>query len=245
MSGHNLAGANLPGWYDPAPYSRSGYWDRLAPWFVLVAEQHPTDRNVTVHRSSNTRVQIRNIRLMVRRNSWSVVNVTNAPDSNVYHNDIVTSAGRKAIRFEPESNGGGSSHLISDDGTQIIHGYPGYFRITNPWELTGIAVDFEMRLILDDPRGPDDRHLARYLAHIGCDLYPSEFNFWRGNNYNATPAVGYWPAVAGSAFLRVTNEWQGMALTTYYPGGELERGPSMPWLDDSWLKADPPPDWGP
>jgi hypothetical protein len=70
------------------------------------------------------------------------------------------------------------------------------------------------RLVVDDPNGPDDRHLARYLIHMGSDRKEKDgTQLWN---------------IGISRFKRVTNDWQPF---------NLFQGPQT----KAEIEANPPP----
>jgi hypothetical protein len=73
-----------------------------------------------------------------------------------------------------------------------------------------------MRLVLDNPDGTDDRAVARFLANVGADFYPSTSGGGIPNN----------PGIGGGKFKYVRTEWRSFAMTT---------------LTEKQLKSNPPP----
>jgi hypothetical protein len=231
-TGHRLHGDQLS-WYNPAPYSRDTWWYAGMTWFVLCAEQNATNPDANLHTATNTRVHIRRFRSQVRRASWSIVANLDGPQSNRYSYNVVDVAQLGGWRTE---TGGGTSHKIGNDGTVIVHGYGSPWAVADPWNITGMAFDMEVRLILDDPNGADDRAQAKLVIHIGCDLYPFA---------GATiPTAGYWPAVGLGPFLRVTNNWESIGFSTYFEGSRANmQAADFASISPNFLLASPPIDW--
>lgn len=236
-TGHRLHGDQLD-WMDPAPYSRDMWWPRVMMWFVLFGQEAPGNANATIYSATNTRTQIRNFRVQVRRTSWTVAYLDPAPASNQYFHDTTTEIAPGGSRDE-SGNGGGRSHRISNDGTVICHGYGSPFLIPDPWNVTGLAFDFECRKILDNPAGTDDRANAHLVIHCGADPYPETF-IWRGST--ALPIAGFWPAIGAGSLMIVRNSWERLGFTTYFEGSRNVMT-DFSAITPSLLLADPPIDW--
>ena len=77
-----------------------------------------------------------------------------------------------------------------------------------------VFVQLYLRLAVQNPNLPDDRHLANYVAHIGSD--------YKNSSYITLGDVGI------SRFKKITNDWQPFNLIT---GG----------ISKAELEANPPP----
>jgi hypothetical protein len=219
--GNRFHGDAFPWWYDPAPLPRNAWWRYPTPWFKVFGEEDPNDPRATLYAATNTRVQIRNIRLFLRRSSWSLAQTIAAPISDLFSYDMVSVASYGGHRDE-SANGGGTSHKIQPGATVVPHGYGVPHYVSDPENITGVAVDAEVRLILDNPVGTDDRAQAKCVVAIACDL------FYNGGE--PMPALGYWCAVACAGFARVTNSWQRIGFNTYFSG-------SRPGMEIDQLRA--------
>jgi hypothetical protein len=71
-----------------------------------------------------------------------------------------------------------------------------------------------MRLVVDNPAGPDDRASARLLGNVGGDYYPSPTG----------PGILNNPGIGGGKFKYIRTEWRSFAMTTLTKQ-QLERNP--------------------
>jgi hypothetical protein len=109
------------------------------------------------------------------------------------------------------------SMSVLPGGGKTSHFYGPYPRIPiDPDYLAGVVSICEMRLVLDDPAGPDDRAIARFLGNVGGDFYPSTTGGGIPNNRG----------IGGGKFKYVRTDWQSFAMTT---------------LTEKQLKSNPPP----
>lgn len=220
-TGHRMHGDALPSWYAPEPYSRADWWRALTPWMWIAGEEDPNNPNATLYTATNTRVQVRNLRLHVRRSSWTLENTLVAPTSRNY--SYTVTGGDLGVTDRSEaSNGGGMSYKLLDSARSCPHPFGNSVGISDPWNVTGIAVDVECRLIMDNAGGSDDRANAKAVVGIAVDLYPFA--------NSPPPTSGYWVFAVAAGFARVTNDWQFIGANTYFSG-------SGPALDVSTLPA--------
>lgn len=218
---NRMHGDALQPWYDPAPYSRTDWWYALTAWAWIAGEEDPNDATRTLYAATNSRIQIRNMRLHVRRSAWSVAATTVAPDSRNY--SYTVTGGSLGITDRSEAaNGGGMSYKLSNDAQSCPHPFGPSVGISDPWNVTGIACDLEYRAIMDNAGGTDDRALAKAVIGVAVDLYP----------YSGAPEPygGYWLFAVAAGFARVTSSWQYAACNSYFAG-------SRPRLDHSNLPA--------
>lgn len=154
----------------------------------------------------NTRVNIRKMQLYVlgkRTGKWTLLQDTDAPDGALYVENFAGGANIQAkIRREPD----GSISVTAGRG-YCFHFYPSLRASVDPADIGGIVTIFEARLILDDPRGRDDRNVAGYLCSSGADYWP---------DLNSPMGAGqtYEPEVAGGKLKFVQSEWRSFAMTT-------------------------------
>ena len=84
-------------------------------------------------------------------------------------------------------------------------------------QVKGIFGQTYIRLIVDNPDLPDDRHLANYVGHVGGDSYSTTSNpAYKGDN-------------GISRYKEITNDWQPF---NFYSGS---------WENKAALAANPPP----
>jgi beta-glucanase (GH16 family) len=83
-------------------------------------------------------------------------------------------------------------------------------------DVGGVIMQCQMRLILNNSGGTDDRALAKYVVNIGGDYYPTATG----------PGIANNPGIAGSRFKVVTNNWRTISMTT---------------MTDAQMRVNPPP----
>jgi len=240
---NRLHGDALPSYYNPAPHEnyRNTWWAVMSPWFFVTAEEDPSNPDNTLHNATNIRVQTRNFRVYLRRAAWIPTPFIDqpAPDSNQFDWGWGSYMGVNDYRYESALNGGGTSHGVTVNGAASLlpHGYAGFNEVLNPWEITGVAIEMEHRLILDDPSGVDQRSTARLLMSLSGDQYP----------YPGAPLpnVGYWTAMGVCGWQPITSSWQTIGFTTHIQGARPGiYSDTLSTTDTlSLLLADPPPGW--
>jgi hypothetical protein len=184
-------------------------WKAATAWGVAyeAAEGNP---------AKNTRVNIRNMRfylLQKRTNKWILLQNTSAPDGGLYIEDFSHNAA-KAADVRNEFDG---SISVTAGGGYVFHFYPRQRARINPKDIAGIITIFEARLILSDPKGPDDRGEARYLAASGGDYWPDIV----GGLLAGTTIA---PLIDGGKLKYVQTYWRSFAMTTLTEG-QLARNP--------------------
>ena len=174
-------------------------WRAITAWGVVyvASEGNP---------ASNTRVNIRDVQTYLLRKSsgkWVVLQNGGPLMGAAYLEDFSGDANKPAdVRREPD----GSISATAGDGYNF-HFYPADRAAIDPNDIGGIVVVFKARLILADPKKPDDRDIARYLCSSGADYYPALTGGWPGDqNFN--------PGVALGKLKYVRPEWRSFAMTT-------------------------------
>ena len=163
--------------------------------------------------ATNTRVAIRSCQIWWKQAStgtWMLGEKDVAPQVDLYAEDFSAQYGSANTRTEPD----GSLSTVTSAG-RVAHFYPPRVSFT-PNNLGGWVSLCEMRLVLNNPAGPDDRASAHLLASIGADYYPSL----------TSPGIENNPAIAGGKFKYVGNDWRSFAMTT---------------LSQAQLESNPPP----
>jgi hypothetical protein len=234
--GNRFHGDAFPWWYNPAPFPANTWWQYPTPWFKVFAEESPSNPRANLYTATNTRIQTRNIRLFLRRSSWTLEQTIAAPISDQFSYDMVSLEVEGGHRDE-SANGGGTSHRILNGGTRVPHGYGVPHFVSDPWNITGVAVDMDVRLIRDDPEGTDDRANARCVVAIACDLF--------FNTGKPMPAIGYWCAVGCAGFARVTNDWQRVGFNSYFTGArpDMDVDALRAEYSSTLILASSPPGW--
>jgi hypothetical protein len=119
----------------------------------------------------NVRVSCRDISLWLlsrRTGQWRRVNSSKSVNGANYVEDFVGNVSKPAdLRSEPHGavsatlGGGYNFHIYALDVRAMI----------DPSDIGGVVSLYSARVIMDDPAGPDERHLARYLASGGADYW--------------------------------------------------------------------------
>lgn len=125
--------------------------------------------------SKNTRYQIRNVQgylLSKKTGEWTKVQHTTSPEGAAYREDF-----KDDVSVPPdvrtESSGG-----ISVKGKEGFnyHFWPSIGRISvDGSDIAGVYTVVQARLVVDDPKLPDDRDKAKFMMGMGAD-------YWKGLN---------------------------------------------------------------
>lgn len=197
-------------------------------WFVFGRRQGQSPV------ATNTRLQLRNVRLYVWNadGTWTTYSNDNAPmtqtraswhanfrsPGNEQTEGMEVGSGLTQIRNE-SGNGGGESIGSLGAGTReiwTIHGYP--FSVTksrSEWiGMRGVVQSLECRLILHNPAGTDDRASSGILCWQSADWYNNN-ETWMNEHFH--------PRLRS-----VSNDWQLMAGTD---------------IPAATLRANKPPGW--
>jgi hypothetical protein len=166
--------------------------------------------------SKNTRVNIRNCQaswLDSSTNQWTTWGPDIAPEGvEDYPEKFDGPTAPANVRKEPDR----SISVLPASG-MTSHFYGPYPRIPiDPNHFAGVVTVCEMRLVLDNPDGPDDRAVARFLGNVGGDFYPSTTGAGIPNNRG----------IGGGKFKYIRTDWRSFAMTT---------------LTEKQLKSNPPP----
>ena len=123
----------------------------------------------------NVRVSCRDISLWLlsrRTGRWRQANASKGVNGANYVEDFVGNASKPAdLRDDPHGavsatlGGGYNFHLYALRERTVI----------DPEDVAGVVSVYSARVIKDDPAGPDERHLARYLASGGADYWLDKY----------------------------------------------------------------------
>jgi hypothetical protein len=154
----------------------------------------------------NTRVEIRRMRTYVlskRDGKWRRVQSSEGVTGAAYREDFAEDINKGTdVRHEPD---GGIS--LTAGGGYNFHFWPSDGRATiDPRDIGGVFVTVEARLVVGDPKKPDDRASARYLVSVGADYWVNRSARW--DHFKTNDAVGL------GRFKYVTKEWQACNFTT-------------------------------
>jgi hypothetical protein len=75
----------------------------------------------------------------------------------------------------------------------------------DPGDIAGVVSMYSARVIMDDPNGVDERHLARYLASAGAD-------YWRDQHVGAGPGTVDDVGIGKARYL--TSSWLTLTMST-------------------------------
>jgi len=186
-------------------------WKAITSWGAVYEDSRGNP-------ATNTRVNIRDMQTYLLQKStgkWLLLQNTSSPVGAAYREDFSGDLNQPAdCRREP--NGTISA---AAGGGHNFHFYPANRASIDPNDIGGIVVVLEARLIVADPRKPDDRSSARYLCVGGADYYPSLEGGWPG-------AASFNPGVAVGKMKYVHSAWRSFAMTT---------------LTQRQLRSNPPP----
>lgn len=224
VMGNIPRGSNTPGYWNPSntQFKTSATWNAVIPWLVVF--------DGVGNRATNTRVQIKPIKLYMKRksnNRWELI--VNAPVSGEDYPKSLQ--GSDTTRPNLYNNADGTRSLKPNGRDRVFHGW-GHVKGFDAWDLKALVVTTQARLIVDNPARADDRHLAKYLIHVGADYYPEA-----GTRVNETAPAYYFPGVGLSRAKYVQNNWRAFNFATI-DAGKPEPGGSIPTQE---LRDNPPP----
>ena len=214
-------GDNTPYYWNPdnLDYKSSKYWTTIAPWFVIA----PGVLNAT---TTNTRIKISDIKLYIFDKStskWNTISESVKPTWASDWGSMITLGTLKGVspaRIEPD---GKFSYKISDN-SYFVHGGSGKFDFTTlgikPENIGAVFAYLTSELIIDDPKGVDDRDKAQFLVSVGVDYYPTITT-----TVKDFYPVGYVPNSVGSRYGLVKNTPRIHYAATIDPPGQKNLSP--------------------
>ena len=163
----------------------------------------------------NVRVECRDISLWVlskRTGAWRRCNASRAVNGANYVEDYSGNASKPAD-LRQEAHGAVSATL---GGGYNFHFYSTRARAQiDPTDIGGVVSLYSARVIVDDPNGVDERHLARYLASAGAD-------YWLDRHVGAGAGTVADVGIGKARYL--TPDWLTLTMSTL-PLRGLERQP--------------------
>jgi len=163
----------------------------------------------------NVRVECRDISLWIlskRTGTWRRCNASKAVNGANYVEDYTGNASKPAD-LRQEAHGAVSATL---GGGYNFHFYSTRARAPiDPADIGGLVSLYSARVIMDDPNGVDERHLARYLASAGAD-------YWLDQYVGAGPGTVADVGIGKARYL--TPDWVTLTMSTL-PLRRLERHP--------------------
>jgi hypothetical protein len=153
----------------------------------------------------NVRVACRDIGLWIlsrRTGTWRRANASKGVNGANYVEDYAGNLSEPApLRQEPHGavsatlGGGFNFHFYSTRGRAPI----------DPGDIGGVVSMYSARVIMDDPNGVDERHLARYLASAGAD-------YWLDRYVGAEPGNVADVGIGKARYL--TSTWLTLTMST-------------------------------
>jgi hypothetical protein len=153
----------------------------------------------------NVRVACKDIGLWILSRStgkWRQANASRAINGANYVEDYAGNGSRPAaLRQEPDGSvsatlgGGFNFHYYATRARARI----------DPRDVAGVVSVHSARVIMDDPYGVDERHLARYLASAGAD-------YWLDRYVGAGPGTVADVGIGKARYL--TSEWLTLTMST-------------------------------
>ncbi|MFT4102330.1 MAG: hypothetical protein QM674_15080, partial [Burkholderiaceae bacterium] len=224
MMGNDPRLTNTPSWWKASNAGRASgeYLRALLPWVVIF--------DGVGHDAVNTRVQIRNFRAYYQsRASGKWVAVGNSPGAAGAVYGKTSLFGATTLEDRRVGADGSSEIKPPADVNYAWHGWWEKGRVPiDPTDIAALFVTLQARLVVDDPKRPDDRAGARYLVQIGADYYKDTATSW-------TFVV---PSAMTARSKRVTSDWQAFSATTFSDVGRQEPGGG---ISEAAFRAAPPP----
>jgi hypothetical protein len=155
--------------------------------------------------AENTRVQLKDLKsymLSKKDGKWHLLQNSRRVDGAAYREDFAGDVNKPAdIRNETDG-----SISVKPGGGYNFHFWPSPRAAIDPADIAGIFITLQARLIVEDPKKPDDRAKARYLLNVGGDYWLSLDAKW--DNWKTNPGIGM------GRFKYVKLEWQAFNFTT-------------------------------
>jgi hypothetical protein len=208
-------------------------------WFEVEAAGDGGDCSLDTNRATNTKVQIGWTRgyYLMNDNSWVLAtqtkdNIKSGAGSQHPHNGQVNFP-IGTSRCDPYTSVF-YDEQIANSGINVVTKIAGEFSTVKPqhyfryhgWaarvpidlsNVKGIFGQTYMRLIVENPNLPDDRHLTNYVGHLASDSYlRGATKPYKGDN-------------GVSRYKKITNEWEPF---NFFSGS---------WATKAELAANPPP----
>ena len=214
---------NTPTWWKSSNPSLLGIPMRaILPYVVLL--------DGTQNSASNTRVQMRNMKLYIKSKStgqWALFGTSpglggfNTPKATLF-------AGSE--QENKRVNGDGSIEIKPPSNVNLAwHGWWNLGRVAiEPNDVDAVYVTLDARLTVDNTGIADDTNQAELGLQVGSDYYSDTGSTWSSVN----------PAVALSRTKRITANWQSFNMMTFSDVGVQEPGGGI--SEASFRNAPPP-----
>jgi hypothetical protein len=201
VKGADLRATAQPTWWDFNTYAGTHpMWAEIIAWFYFW--------DITGHQANlNARAACRNNQLWLLHDDnyqWEMISDAVTPTGSSYDRQVLglPPATVPPGYYRTETDGSNASSVRFGPAPDLPwHGYGTWGTSRAPTRLIGVISRVQVRKILHDPAGPDQRSLARYACYVGADPSPTR---------QSPAALGhpYNPGVGGSRFVELTNDWQ-------------------------------------
>ncbi len=226
IMGNDPRGTHTPSWFNVSNtyYKSAAYWNAIIPWVVVF--------DGVGNAASNTRVQMRNMKLYMKRKStgsWALVSSTQGVDGSLYPKSL---SGSDVSNPNSRTETDGSTSVLPPGGNLVYHGWGNLTNLSGS-DVAAIFVTLQARLVLNNTSGNDDRSAAKYLIHVGGDYYPETST----RVSDMAPAY-YFPGIGVSRAKLVSSQWQAFNFSTIDVGVEDPGGGT---ISEAELRSNPPP----
>lgn len=208
-------------------------------WFEVEAAGDGGDCSLDTNQATNTRVQIGWTRgyYLMNDNSWVLAtqtkdNITGGAGSK-HPNKYLPNFPMGASRCDPYTSlfyntqvANTGVNIVTKKAGEFSEGKPQHYYRYHGWaarvpidlsKVKGIFGQTYMRLIVENPNLPDDRHLTNYVGHLSSDSYlRGATKPYKGDN-------------GISRYKKITNDWEPF---NFFSGS---------WTTKAELAANPPP----
>ncbi|NJL10495.1 MAG: hypothetical protein HC908_10895 [Calothrix sp. SM1_7_51] len=161
-------------------------------------------------------MQIRNLKAYVlskQDRKWYLLQNSRGVEGAAYRENYTENANKPAnVRQEKD----GSISVKAGNGYNYHFWTKGGRAWINPKDIGGILTTVQARLVVDNPKKPDDRNQARYLLSVGADYWLNLTAQWDNFKTNADVGIG--------KFKYVKPQWQAFNMTTLSPW-DIRRNP--------------------
>jgi hypothetical protein len=228
IMGAEPRGTGTPSWWNPYDqrFKSGAYWKAILPWFVIF--------DGTGNSARNTRVQVRDMKLWMKRKSdgqWVMLDHAKSVSGELYPKSL---QGANVTKPDSRDDADGTS-ILPPGGGMVYHGWSNGFSTMDGADLGALFITLQARLVQDDPARGDDRAQSEYLLHVGGDYYPDTST----RVTDLAPAY-YFPGIGVSRAKLVTNEWRAFSFATLDVAAGNPGGGAM--SEDAFRRAPPPLD---
>ncbi|SET44608.1 hypothetical protein SAMN05216326_12741 [Nitrosomonas marina] len=166
--GSQARGDMTPNWWEPDDPSFKALipWESATCWFVVWPG--------ISHAASNTGVNIKNIEFWVLRESTGEWRLENSGKTQAFWPPAGSGVAQRT-----EADGSVSFFMsgVKNGGyvsgtPYAVHGSCQRFDLIDGDDIRCVYARLEHRLVLEDPDGVDDRHLAKLYVDVGADYWP-------------------------------------------------------------------------